>query len=88
LPHKLERQMPLFADEDVALVYGAVRVVDEELRLLREVAPCAPHDVLAATLCVDPAHPYDEARSWLTEAGFRSLTRVPGPTAWLAKDRA
>lgn len=55
LPHKLERQMPLFDDEEVTLVYAAVRIVDEELRPLREVAPCAPDDALSATLCVGPA---------------------------------
>jgi SAM-dependent methyltransferase len=32
-------------------------------------------------------HTYDEVRSWLTQAGFQSLHRVPVPTAWLATDR-
>ncbi|HJQ38108.1 MAG TPA: methyltransferase domain-containing protein [Thermoanaerobaculia bacterium] len=30
---------------------------------------------------------YDEVREWLSEAGFRDLTKVPVPTAWLARDR-
>ncbi|HEX8173182.1 MAG TPA: methyltransferase domain-containing protein [Thermoanaerobaculia bacterium] len=32
-------------------------------------------------------HPYEEVRGWLEAGGFRSLTRVPMPTAWLGRDR-
>src|SRR3954453_3216755 len=56
LADKLMRQMPLFERAGVALVYSGVRVVDSELRPLREVAPPPPERALINTLCVDPVH--------------------------------
>jgi glycosyltransferase involved in cell wall biosynthesis len=55
LREKLARQMPLFASPDVALVYAGVRVVDSDLRLIRELEPPAPELALSHTLCVEPS---------------------------------
>lgn len=54
LPEKLARQMPLFERSDVALVYSGIRVVDADLRLVRDIVPAAPERALINTLCVEP----------------------------------
>ena len=54
LPEKLARQMPLFSDPEVALVYSGVRVVNERLRPVRDVIPAAPERALINALCAEP----------------------------------
>ncbi|MDQ3280427.1 MAG: glycosyltransferase [Acidobacteriota bacterium] len=54
LPEKLERQMPLLGDDDVALVYSGIQVVDAELRPMFVARSPDPADVLRNTLDVQP----------------------------------
>ncbi len=46
LPEKLAKQMPLFSDPKVGLVYCGMRRVDQELRPLEELIPSLAGDVL------------------------------------------
>jgi glycosyltransferase involved in cell wall biosynthesis len=56
LPEKLARQLPAFDEDDVALVYSGMTVVDADLRPLRVVEPPPPDAVLHNTLCVEPVN--------------------------------